>query len=151
MWPRPAAVEPTDHGQPILQRMAEHATDLGVVVGALRTGIDAVVVGNDVDGAAFDPRRSHHQAVGRTLHLGDGGSHQAAVLDERACVGEGGNTLASGPSSSPLLASDGFRPRSILEGQPRLLHLYQGDARHGPPVFLGHHSALMFAARITSR
>ncbi len=91
------------------------------------------------------------ESIGRALHVGEGRPDQSAVLDERARVGECGNALPSGPPSPPLLAGDGVRARGILEGGPRLLHLLQGDAWHGPPLLFGHHSALMFAARITSR
>jgi hypothetical protein len=50
-----------------------------------------------------------------------------------------------------LLPRDGIGSRGVLEGRPRLSHLLDADARHLGFLVDGHHSALMFAARITSR
>jgi hypothetical protein len=85
------------------------------------------------------------------LHVGESRPYQATVLDERAGIGERRDTLARGPPPPLFLPRDGIRPRGVLEGGPRLPHLFDGDAWQVGLFLAGHHSALMFAARMTSR
>ena len=154
--PRPAAIEPADHRQAVLQRMVEHAADLGVVVGALRAGIDGVVVGHDVDGAAVDPRRAHHQPVRRTLHAGASPAAPARRT-RRSWPGRRAPRCLRAPSSGCACAAgrrSAAAPHPAARRAPPEPRRASRVARTGagrPEAVGSHHSALMPAARITSR
>ena len=149
--PCAAPVQPADYRQAILQRVVEHAADLGVVVRALGAGMDGVVVGHDVDAPACDARRAHDQPVGGALHAGNGRSNQPAILDETPGIGESRHALAHRPAVALALAGDGFRPRRVVQRLVRCADLVERDARRRRTFVGRHHSALMPAAWITAR
>ena len=123
--PRAAAVEPAHHRQAMALGMLEHAGRLHVVDGALRAGIDRVVVDQQVDRPAVDLRRAHDHAVGGAGHARHRGAGEAAILDEAVGVDEGGDALAGRPAAALALLRHRLRAGVIENGGASLEHLLQ--------------------------